>query len=459
MIAAILLETVSLVNLDLSNTTLNAYKVTKISDALKNISTIRHLKINNNDIDDGATDSIAIVINSNSLIEKINLSHNQLSYTGVLNITNALSKNINTFDISHNVIKSDDMVNLATALSKCPVLQKLNISHNMLNLSNVLTIAQHCRHHPTLQALDMTNNISFPYACEFIVDVILSVNKALIYLDVCGRNIRPRYTKDYLSSFTYENDSTNRALQTLYSLQYSPSDIQTNIIKVTETCPISNDDIISYYVDHLGGVFCNKNHNFAIVIPPGGVSQGHCVEIQATANYFSPYAIPDGFFPISSYFWISANYVFNIPVYVVMTHYADVRDLENVAGLHVLQSSGYDFDPTSNNKMMRPLTDNVYFDIEIGKCVLATYHFCSYCQAKSNRDIGEHLLACYCTYDDSSSGSHIAEVCFCPSSCECVKVTYHYAIFTFVTVAIYIAVFIKKLCMLVYIYIIRYVGT
>ena len=435
MIAAILLETISLVNLDLSNTTLNAYKVTKFSGALLNLLTLRLLKINKNDIDDGAADSIVTFINGNSLIKKINFSHNRLSYTGVLNITNALTKNINTFDISHNVIKSDVMVNLATALSKCSVLQKLYISHNMLNLSNVLTIAQHFRHHPTLQVLDMTNNISFPFACEFIADVILSVNKALIYLDVCGRNIRPRYVEDHLSPFTYENDLTKHTLQTLYSLQYSSLDIQTNVIKVTETCPISNDDIISYYADHLGGVFCNKNHNFAIIIPPGGVSQGHCVEIQATANYCSPYAIPDGFFPISSYFWISANYVFNIPVYVVLTHYADVRKLENVAGLHVLQSPGYDFDAKNNNIMMRPLTDGVYFDIKIGFCVLATDHFCSYCQAKSNHDIRENLLACYCTYDDSSSGSYIAEVCFCPSSSECIKVTcYH--IFTFVTVFI-----------------------
>ena len=427
MIAAILLETVSLINLDLSNTTLNTYKVTKFSDALKNILTLRLLKINNNDIDDGASDSIATFINESSSIKKINFSHNRLSYTGVLNITNALMKSINTYDISHNVIKSDNMVILATALSKCPVLQELNISHNMLNLSNVLTIAQHFRHHPTLQTLDMTNNISFPSACEFIVDVILSVNKALIHLDVCGRNIRPRYTKDYLSPFTYENDLTKHALQTLSSLQYSPSDIQTNVIKVTETCPISNGDIVSYYVDHLGGVFCNKNHNFAIVIPPGAVSQGHCVEIQATANCFSPYVIPDGFYPISSYVWVSADYTFNIPVYVVMTHYAKVTSLEDVASLHVLQSPAYYSDTTNKNQMMRPLTDGFYFDIEIGFCVLTTNHLCSFCQAKGIKHIPEYLTAFYYTYDKSSTyphidGSHIAEVCFCPSNSECKQV-------------------------------------
>ena len=423
MIATMLLETVSLEALDISNTKLNTNNATKIIDALKTISTLRLLKINNNDIDDGAANSIVTVINRNSLIEKINLSHNQLSYTGVLSITNVLSKTINTFDISHNCIKSDGILDLANALSKCPVLQKLNISHNPLNFYNVLTIAQCFRHHSTLQTLDMANNISFPSTCEFIVDVILSVNKALTYLDVCGRNIRPRYVENYLLIPSYENDSTLCAVKNLYSLQYSLLDIQTNIIKVTETCPISNDDIISYYVDYLGGVFYNKNHNFAIVVPPDAVSQGDCVEIQATANCFGPYTIPNGFYLISSYFWVSADYVFNFSVYFVMTHYAKVSSLEDVTSLHVLDSHGCDLDATNNNQKMKPLTDGYYFDTEIGFCVLATNHFCSYCQASRNQNIPQHLLAYYYTYDDSSCGSHIAEVCFCPSNTECNKVT------------------------------------
>ena len=439
MIATLLLETVSLETLDLSNTTLNTNNAIKIGGALKTISTLRLLKINNNDIDDKAANSIVTVINRNSLIEKINLSHNQLSYTGVLSITNALSENINAYDISHNCIKSDDVLDLANSLSKCPVLQKLNISHNLLNLSNVLTIAQCFRHHSTLQTLDMTNTISFPSACEFIIDVILSVNQALIYLDVCGRNIRPRCVENYLPFPGYENDSTLCTLHNLYSLQYSSIDIQTNIIKATETCPISNDDIISYYVDHLGGVFYNKNHNFAIVVPPGAVSHGDCVEIQATANYFGPYTIPNGFYLISSYFWVSADYVFNFSVYFVMTHYAKVRSLEDVTSLHVLGAQEHDLDATNNNQMMKPLTDGFYFDIEMGFCVLATNHFCSYCQTSNNQEIPQHLLACYYTYDDSSRGSHIAEVCFCPSNTECNKVTYPVRIYI-----VYVAMYIFK---------------
>ena len=427
MVAEVLLQTVSLTKLDLSSIMLNSPKAAKIFSMLKNISSLKVFSINNNKIDDRTANSIAAVICSNSLIQKINLSHNKLTYTGVLNIANSLSQNIQVFDISHNFITSDDIVDLATALSKCSVLQELNMSHNLLTLTNVLTIAQTFRHHPTLQSLDLSSNaISFFSACEFIVDVILSVNQKLVNLNVSGRNIRPRYVEDYLSPPSCESDYNKFTLQSLYLLQHSSlhvTDTQTNFVKVAETCPISNGDVLSYYVDHLGGVFYNQYHNFAVVIPPGAVSQGDCVEIQATANCFGPYKIPDGFYPISSFFWLSANYEFKAPVYFIMNHYAKIRSLEDINNMHVLYKCIHDPDSMTDDFMTSTIADGVYFDYEIGYCVLAADHFCTYCEAKTDKLIPEYLLACYYTYDESSTGQHIAEVCFCPSNYNCKKVS------------------------------------
>ena len=422
MIAAVLLETVSLTKLDLSNMMLNSVKATKIICALKNIKFLKVLNINNNAIDDGAADSIAAVVHNNFFIEKMNLSHNKLTYTGLLNIANALSESIKVFDISSNFITSDDVADLATALPKCPVLQELNLSRNLLRFTEILTIAQLFRLHPTLQSLDLSGNAtSFSSAAEFIVDVILSVNQMLVSLNICGRNIRPRHI-DYLSDSGTDNNSTIFTLQNLFSSQCSSLEIQTNFIKVVEICPVSSEDIIFYFVDHLGGVFYNRYHNFAIFIPPGAVTQGDCVEIQGTANYCGPYTIPDGFYPISSYFWVSADYTFKAPVYLIMSHYAKIRNLEDVSSLHVLHNCAQLQDP--NTTLMSIITDGVYFDMEIGYCVLTTDHFCSYCQAKSVKHIPERLLACYCTYDEyfDDHGSLIAEVCFCPSNSECKKV-------------------------------------
>ena len=424
--ATVLLNTVSLTKLDLSNTMLTSTRANKIISALKKTSSLKYLNMNNNDIDDGAADSITAVLCSNHLIEHINLSHNKLTYTGVLNIANSLSKNIKKFDISSNLIASDNVVDLAAALSKCPLLQELNISHNLLKLTGVLTIAQFLRHHPTLKILDLSNNaVSFFSACEFIVDVILSVNKTLVNLNVCGRNIRPRYVDDYLSPPCSEDDTDNFTLQNLYLLKHSSLNISNtvaNFIKVTEACPISNADIISYHVDHLGGVFYNRYNNFAIVVPPGAVSQGDCVEIQATTNYFVPYIIPEGFYPISNYYWVSANYEFKVSVYLIMNHYAKIRNLEDISNLHVLHKCARYPNTMNEYLMISTSPDQVYFDKEIDYCVLATDHFCTYCGAKSDKGIPEYLTACYYTYDESSSGKYIAEVAFFPSSYKCNKV-------------------------------------
>ena len=424
-IAAVLLEIFSLTKLDLSNTMLNSVKATKIVSSLKNISSLKVFNISNNDIDDGAAGSIAVTVSSNSLLEKVNLSHNKLSYAGMLNIVKALPENIRAVDISNNLIVSDNIEDLATAFSKWYLLQELNISQNLLSLTNVLMIAEVFRNHPALETLDMcSNDISFSSACIFIVDVILSVNKKLVNLNVCGRNIRPRFIEGYLSPPSSENDSTKFIIQSLFLLQHSSLD--TNFIKVVEVCPICSDDIISYYVDHCGGVFYNQYHNFTIIIPPGAVAHGDYVEIQGTANYFGPYIIPDGFYPISSHYWVSANYEFKVPVYFIMNHYAKIRSLEDINNLYVLHKCAKDHNVTSENLILTTISNGVYFDNQIGYCVLATNHFCSYCQAKNVEHIPEYLTACYCTYDESTSGSHIAEVSFCPSSSECRKVCYYY---------------------------------
>ena len=394
----------------------------------KSVSSIKVFKINNNGIDDGAADIITAAFSNSPLTGSINLSHNKFSYTA-----NVISKfnTIRRVSISNSFIASDILVDLATTLSKCPVLQELNLSQNFLTLADILTIAQEFRNHPTLQALDLSgNNISFSSAAEFIVDVILSVNQPLVNLNVCGKNIRPRCTDDFCHP-SGDINSIIFPLSNLCSLQLSSVDIQTKFIKAVEACPICSDDILSYYVDHLGGVFYNKDHNFALVVPPGAVLQGDCVEIQTTANHFGPYVIPDGFYPISSYFWVSANYEFKAAVYLIMSHYAKIRSLEDISNLYVLQASAHDSNTMSESLTMCTISDGAYFDNMTEYCVLATKHFCSYCQAKGVKHIAEYFKVNYCTYDEPSSGSFIAEVCFCPASSECIKVFNNVLLFSY----------------------------
>ena len=413
MLAAILPETISLKELNISNATLNAAEVSKISNALRSVSSLKEFIFSNNGIDDKAANSITNIICSNCFMENLDISHNKLSSVGMLQIANCflVTKNIKKINISHNYITSDNIEDLFPLLSQCLELQDLNVSWNLLKLTGVLKISQCFRHHRSLQSLDLSNNnISFPSTCEFIVDIILSVNQQLDNLNVCGRNIRPRFIEGYLSPPNSEEDTNRFMLQNLHLLQHASLNtvIQTKFIKATESCPLS-EDIISYHVDHNGGMFYNQYHNFSLVIPPDAVLQGECVEIQTTASYFGPYKIPKGFYPISSFFWLSANYTFKVPVYVIMNHYAKIKSVENIAHLYVLQAN--------EDSSMNVVLNKVYFGYETDYCVLATEHFCSYCEAKKDKHIPDYLEAYFCTFKD------VAEVCFYPSSTECRKVT------------------------------------
>ena len=285
----------------------------------------------------------------------------------------------------------------------------------------------------------MNNNItSFHSESEFLVDVILSTNQSLIYLNICGRNIRPRFINNYfLPPPGTELSSARFLLQNLY-LSLSPSfdmltfksaamDVPDKFIKAREESPIVHQNIVSYYADHDGGTFYNQDHDFAIVVPPGAVSQGECVEIRATASFFGPYQFPDECHPVSSFFWISSDYTFKIPVYLIMSHFAVIKNVNDINSLCVLQAPAcvHSISITNNEKLiMNEVPNGVYFDSEIRYCLLATQHFCSFsAQDKSEGTLSKNFKALCYDYKHCDEEVYITEVCFCPNNCDCSKVS------------------------------------
>ena len=385
---------------------------------VKQLGLLTTLNVSGCKITSQGADMMAEVLLQTILLEKLDISNTTLDAAKADKISSPLEKvaSLKTLDISNNLIGSEALL---TTLSRSLTLEELNISENLLTFSSIVKIAQSFRHHPTIRKLDFSNNmISFSSACEFIVDIILSVNQKLVYLNVSGRNIRPRFVDDYLSLSNNDSSSSGFALQDLYLQQKFPSNYY-KLIRVNETCPISKEDVISYYVDHKGGLFYH-HHNFVIFVPPCAVTQGDYVEIQATANHFGPYEIPDDFYPISNFFWLSADYRFKVSVYIIMSHYAKIRSLEDIDHLLVLQTCNSII--AGEKYILTKVPNGIYFDHKIGYCVLATDHFCSYVQAKATKYIPEYLTAFYFAYNVSDN-SHTAEVCFCPSQCcDCEKV-------------------------------------
>ena len=433
MITEVLLKTSSLQELSIANANLGSTLAIRILTAFTNIFSLKVLKLNNNNIEDEATSSLVTVINHNHLIKELNISYNKFSPSGIIPVIITLSNaNIQILDISGNFKSSGsfEIEDLVSALVECLVLQTLNISDNHLTFSNVLKVTQALKNHSSLKIFNVSNNItSYFLECEFLVDIILSNNHQLTDINICDRNIRPRFNDNcLLYPLNCDETSERFVLQNLYLSQYAlvhrhaqtvTADVNTNFIKVNERCPFSSEKIVSYYFDHNGGTVCNEDHDFYIVIPPGAISTEACVEVQATASRFSQCKLPDGYYPISSYFWISACYAFKIPVYLIMGHYAKVRNLEDIENLCVLQACDYD-QMNEEELVMNKVTSGVYFDYEISYCVFATDHFCSICLGKNNKYIPEHFVAFL--YTNETDEKLCAEICFCPITRDCTEV-------------------------------------
>ena len=443
LIIAVLSKIILLENFNISNNKLGTMKATEIVRVLTNVSSIKCVDLSSNVICEEVTSNIAQFISNNPDLEELNLSDNKIS-TGVLHIAVALSnKFIRSLDISKNCITADYVEGIVSSLAQCPSLEDLNMSNNLLTLTGIVKVAEGLRGNRSLQKLNLNNNLtSFHSEGEFLVDVILSTNQSLVYLNVCGRNIRPRFTNNYfLPPPGTELSSARFLLQNLY-LSLSPSfdmltfksaavDVPDKFIKATEESPIVHQNIVSYYVDHDGGTFYNQDHDFAIVVPPGAVSQGECVEIKATASFLGPYCFPDDSNPVSSFFWVSSNYTFKIPVYFIMSHYAMIKNVNDINSLCVLQACKYDLGSTTKEKklIMTEILNGVYFDYKIRYCVAATTHFCSFGAHEKTKDSLSKRIKILCYdyrhHDEDAGEQYITEVCFYPNSCSCNTVTYY----------------------------------
>ena len=434
LLIAFLTECTSLENVDISNSN----QATGIMRALKYITSVKSLSISNNAIYQESSNDIADFIRNNPSLSKLNISHNNIS-TGVVCIANAVSKinSIKSLDISRNFITDDCIEDTVSALAQCLTLEELNISHNLLTFTGIIKVAEGFRGQHSLKNLNVSNNLtSFHLEGEFLVDVILSTNQSLVYLNVCGRSIRPRFTDHHLHPPPgIELQTVRFPLQSLYLSRFPLFDMLTfksinanvhvpdKFIEATEeNCPIFDQNIVSYYVGYDGGTFYNQDHDFAIVIPRGAVLQGECVEIKATASHFGPYQLPEECHLVSSFFWINSNYTFNIPVYLIMSHYAVTKTVNDINSLCVMQA--HDLSITNEgNLIMKEVLNGVYFDHEIRYCVLTTKHFCSFSVQDKKDSLPKKFKAlCYSYKCDSDMEQYITEVCFCPNSCDCSKV-------------------------------------
>ena len=338
------------------------------------------------------------------------------------------------FTADINVLDFNKTLNFTSFDKEVEMLINMLINYPILfyiicnNLSVLITTQMSMlRNHPCLKIFKKnTNIVSYILEYKVLIDM-QSFNHFLINEKIFDRSTRSRFNNWLISLL---NCYINFTPQTLYFTKHevlvskfnqATFNKYTDVFKAKEECPIPDKLIISYHVDHNGGIFYNQDHDFALVVPPGAVSTGHCVEIQATASRFGPYKLPDGYYPISNFFWLSAYYTFKIPVYLIMGHYADIRNLKDIDNLFLLQACVRDLTISEGKQVLKKVLNNFQFEHETNCGIFTTDHFCSFCMAKKIMFLPENFLSFFYTY--STDKKYFAEICVCPGEpFECFKV-------------------------------------
>ena len=173
-IAIAFLSNTSLEELYLDNNSL-ALGVKTLSATLKEISTLKILDLDNNNVPDDAADQLAAVVCNNKNLEKIFLMNNNLKL-GAMKIFWALSKitTLTVLNLSKNGMTEMVACSLAAAIESNRSLTTIKLSSNKLQTQGIITISQSLRKLSSLEVLHIDDNQINKAATNDIASVILS---------------------------------------------------------------------------------------------------------------------------------------------------------------------------------------------------------------------------------------------------------------------------------------------
>ena len=154
-------------------------EVIYIAKALQRISSLTVLKLENNGIPQEAVNILAAAIRVNSSLEKLSLSGNRLGSSTVV-IVNAL-KDISTLkelNLNDNKNRSESLGSaVASVLIKNKLMERLSLKDNGLNDSGVILIAQSLCELSSLKACNLRDNYITDKAAKALASVISNNTK------------------------------------------------------------------------------------------------------------------------------------------------------------------------------------------------------------------------------------------------------------------------------------------
>ena len=193
-----ILSNVSLYQKNLEQLSFNSNKLNKyyfsekILRVVKSIINLSYLDLSNNNIDDDDLKLIMEYLNDNNNLKTIILNNNNISSTGGFYIANTLSKNktLNEIMISHNNLNDNGLNSFINILINTKsLISKLDLSFNNLKQENIITLANFLSINPNLKYLDISgNNIESKTANLFGIGLKKNKNLNIIKLNKCNLN-------------------------------------------------------------------------------------------------------------------------------------------------------------------------------------------------------------------------------------------------------------------------------
>ena len=172
-IAAIIAKNTHFTSLVLINNNLQSDDIIVIGQALSNISTLKILNFQQNQITDKAAESLASVVSSNTGLEKLGLGNNFLQF-GMKVIAKALAKisTLKMLDLNNNILSSKVADDISTIIYSNSSLEKLWLGGSHLG-SSIIPILHALKRISSLRELNINNVKGKPehLACE-IADML-----------------------------------------------------------------------------------------------------------------------------------------------------------------------------------------------------------------------------------------------------------------------------------------------
>ena len=185
-----------------------------------------------------------------------------------------------------------------------------------------------------------------------------------------------------------------------------------------EECPLKDCQIISRMFDYNGGELLINEHAVKVTVPIGAIEYNCMVHIEAAASIFGPFAIPEGYDPISAYVWIGACYEFKKNLKVELEHDIVVSGGTDASEICVLTACEEDVCDEEDNEIIYKMREDnckYHYELNMSTCTILASRFCTKCLSargktkKAKRIIMYHYLP----EDFKSAYEFIIEVSFC----------------------------------------------